>query len=181
MISKNLKVARRYAKAFLSLAQEHQFLERAYEDMKLVHQVFEAEKELKILMKSPIVREGKKQKILLRIFEQKIHPLMMKYLLIIARKGRASLLEGIAHEFQVVYKEHLNIELVTVITAVPLQEPLTERVMQVARTLTSRTIEFHQQVDPSLIGGFILRLGHTQYDASVKRKLAELKKNFEIS
>lgn len=180
MRSRNLKVARRYAKAFLSLAEENHFLQQAYDDMKLVHQVFESQKELKILMKSPIVREGKKSKILQRIFENKVHPLMMKYLLIIARKGRAALLEGIAHEFQVVYKDHLGIELVKVITAVPLQEPLQGRILQVAQGLTSRQIEFHQQVDASLIGGFILQLGHTQYDASVKRKLAELKKNFEI-
>lgn len=178
MISKNLKVARRYAKALLSLAEENHILERTYEDMKQVSKVYSMEAELKILMKSPIVREGKKQKILTRLFENVVHPLNLRYMLIIARKRRASLLEGIAQEFQVVYKNYLGIEQVKVVTALPLDKTLREKVLQVSRQLTTKRIEFHEELDPSLIGGFILNLGDTQYDASVRRKLAEMKKRF---
>lgn len=179
MISKNLKVARRYARALYSLAQENNILEQAYEDMKHVIQVYEMQNELKILMKSPIVREGKKQKILTRLFEDIVDPLIMKYILIIARKKRASLLEGIAQEFQVVYKYNLGIEQVKVVTAQPLDDKMRKKVLGVAQSMTTKEIEFHESVDPELIGGFILNLGHTQYDASVRRKLAEMKRQFE--
>ena len=181
MISKNLRVARRYAKALLSLAQENDIMERANEDMKLVNAVFGMDKELKIILKSPIVREGKKQKILSRLFEDKVHPLIMHYMLIIARKRRAALLDGISQEFQLVYKNFLGIEPVQVITAAPLEDALREKVIAVARRMTTKTIEFREEVNPSIIGGFILNLGDKQYDASVRRKLANLKHQFNVT
>jgi F-type H+-transporting ATPase subunit delta len=180
MISRDLRVARRYARALFSLAGENLILERAYEDMKQVSKVYSLQKELRILMKSPMVREGKKQKILQRLFESVVHPLIMHYMLIITRKRRASLLEGIALEFQKVYKEYLGIEQVQVITAKPLDEEMRKKVLEVAAKLTPLKIEFSEKIDPSIIGGFILNLGNSQYDASVRGKLHLMRRQLNI-
>jgi len=180
MLSKNLRVSKRYAKALLSLAIENNILDEAYQDMKLVKQVFSYDKELKIVLKSPIIREGKKQGILSRIFEGKVHPLIMHYMRIIARKRRASLLDGISSQFINVYKAHLNIEPVNVTTAFPVDHSLREKVLAVAHKLTTKTIEFQEKVDPEIIGGFILDLGDRRYDASIKRKLSEFRKHLKV-
>lgn len=174
---KNLRVANRYAKALLGLAQEQGLSEEAYADMKLVFDVFTQSKELIVVLKSPIVRESKKQNILSGIFEGKVHPVTMHYLSIIARKKRASLILGIAHEYLKIHKEAQNIETVTVTTAKGLTPELRQKVMAVAATLTPKNIDFHEKLDPELIGGFLLNLGDLQYDASVKNKLSKLKKN----
>ncbi len=180
MLSKNLRVSKRYAKALLSLAIENNILEEAYHDMKLVSQAFSFEKELKIVLKSPIIREGKKQNILKHLFGEKVHPLILKYMLIIARKRRAALLDGISRQFINVYKEYLNIEPVRVTTAFAIDEPMREKVLAVARRFTNKTIDFQENVNPEIIGGFILDLGDRRYDASIRRKLSDLRKHLKV-
>lgn len=180
MRSKNLRVSKRYAKALLSLAIENNILEEAFFDMKLVNQAFSYDKELKIVLKSPIIREGKKQKILSRLFDGKVHPLIMSYMAIIARKRRASLLDGISSQFLNVYKAHLNIEPVRVTTATAINETLRKKVLMTAGRLTTKTIEFEERVNPEIIGGFILDLSDRRYDASIKRKLSDMRKHFKL-
>ena len=180
MVSKNLRVSRRYARALLSLALENNILEEAYQDMILISHAFSYEKELKVVLQSPIIREVKKQNILRKLFGEKVHPLILHYILIIARKRRAALLDGISRQFIAEYKAHLNIEPVRVTTAFPIDDPMREKVLVVARGFTSKTIEFKEKVDPSIIGGFILDLGDRRYDASIKRKLNDLKKHLNV-
>lgn len=180
MLSQNPRVSKRYAKALLALAMEHHIGQRAYEDMKIINQVFSYSKDLQILLRSPIIRVGKKQRILKSLFESHLHPLIFQYLTIIVRKQRAALLPGIARSFLLVFKEAQGIELVGVTTASPMDESLRKRSMEVAEKLTSLKIEFQEKVDPDIIGGFILNLGERQYDASVKSKLALLKKHLNL-
>ncbi|MFN2395964.1 MAG: ATP synthase F1 subunit delta [Bacteroidales bacterium] len=175
---KNLRVANRYAKALLGLAEENDFSDQAFNDMKLVYDVFAKSKELKTVMKSPIVRISKKLNIINSVFKDKVHPVTLHYLNIITRKKRAALIEGIAWEFQKIHKENLDIETVNLITAGSIDKSLEKKAHEISKKLTKKTnIEFNRQVDPGLIGGFVLRVGDMQYDASVKRKLARLRKH----
>lgn len=175
---RNLRVANRYAKALLGLAEENNFSEQAFADMKLVCSAFQESKELKTVLKSPIVRISKKLNIINAIFKGRIHEVSLRYLNIITRKKRASLIEGIAYEFQKIHKQRLDIETVTLITAGTIDETLNEKSLEISHQLTPRSrIEFNKIIDPEIIGGFILRVGDMQYDASVKTKLAKLKKH----
>lgn len=175
---KNLRVANRYAKALLGLAEENNFSDQAFDDMKLVYETFANSKELKTVMKSPIVRVSKKLNIINSVFKDKIHPVTSHYLNIITRKKRAALIEGIAWEFQKIHKENLDIETVTLITAGRIDESLEKKALAISKKLSKKSnIEFIRKVDPDLIGGFVLRIGDMQYDASVKRKLARLRKH----
>lgn len=174
---KNLRVANRYAKALLGLAEESNFSKQAFEDMELVYNALQSSKELQTILKSPIVRVSKKLNILKAIFEGKIHPISMHYLTIVIRKKRAALIQGIAHEFLKIHRDNLDVEVVTLITAGEIDKELSAKAREIASQLTPRAnIEFNQVYNPSLIGGFILRIGDLQYDASVKRKLSNIKK-----
>lgn len=170
------KAARRYARALLSLTQENSIAEKAYADMQLLDRVFEENKSLKVLMKSPIIREGKKQSVVKEIFEPLLDPLTLNYLLIVIRKQRAALLPDIARAFIQVYKESEGIETVRVITAEVLNETLRDQVLKTAERTTSKKIEFQESLDPAIIGGFIIHIGEKQYDASVRSKLSTLRK-----
>ncbi len=174
---KNLRVSNRYAKALLGLAEENNIADRAFEDMKLIYTVFSQNKELKSVLKSPIVRVGKKLNILKAIFESKLNPLIMHYLTIITRKKRSALIQGIAYEYLNIYRERLDIEKVTLVTAGEIDKPLFDKAHRIASIISQRkNIEFNQNFDPGIVGGFILRVGDLQYDASVKRRLSRLEK-----
>ncbi len=170
----------RYARALLVLAEENNILTRSYEDMCLVQDAFRLHKELKLLLRNPIVRIFNKQQLIQRVFAARIHPLLLHYMAIIVRKQRGGLLEGIAEAYQRVYKHHIGLETVKITTAVPLDDALRIRAMEVARTLTPLQIDFEEIVDPDLIGGFILNISDIQYDASVKSRLVRIRKHLQI-
>jgi F-type H+-transporting ATPase subunit delta len=173
---RNLRVANRYAKAFLGLAEERELSEQAYEDMRFVYESFQASPELKTLLKSPIVRASKKLNIINSVFKDRIDPLSLHYLNIITRKNRAGLIEGIAFEYLRIHRESLNIETVRLITAGEIDKDVEGKAFDIASKLTSKNIEFQRVINPDLIGGFVLQVGDLQYDASVKRKLARIKR-----
>lgn len=170
----------RYARALLSLAEENNILERSYKDLQLVNRVFAAQNELKVMMKSPVIRTGKKQSVLRHLFSNKLHPLVMAYTLIIVRKQRGHMLEGISRAYLRVYKQYLGIETVRITTAVPLDDRVRRKALLAARELSPHEIEFEEDVDPDIIGGFILNLEDKQYNASVQYRLARLKKHLMI-
>jgi len=170
----------RYAKALLALAEDNNILERSYYDLKFVNEVFSLQKDLKILLKSPVVRIGQKQSVIRHMFENKLHPLILNYMLIIVRKQRGHLLEGISGAYLKVYKKYLGIETVRITTASPLDDKNREKALMAARELTPYQVEFEENIDPDIIGGFVLDLGDKQYNASVQYRMARLRKHLTI-
>ncbi len=168
---------KRYARALLALAEENNILERSYLDMRKVCEAFANNKELLIILKSPMIRTAKKQGVLTHLFGNILHPLVLRYITIIVRKQRGNMLDGIASAYLIVYKQYLGIEEVKLTTAMPLDEELRTRALTAAKKLTPHQIEFIEEVDPSIIGGFILNLGEKQYNASVKHRLQRFKKH----
>ena len=164
----------------LVLARENHLEERTFEDMILLDRVFTASNELRAVMKSPVIREGKKWRILNSLLQNRLHPLNMGYIQIVVRKQRASLLAGISRAFQLLYKEYMGIEPVLVTTASKLDESLRKRAMEVAASLSEKQIEFSEAVDPGIIGGFILNIGDLQYDASIRSRLTAIKKQLNV-
>ncbi len=180
MYQHNHILHKRYAKALLALARENNILERSYVDMKGVHNVFAGNKELAAILKSPVTRLSKKNRIISRLFENRVHPLILKYIQIIMRKQRGFMLEGIAAAYQDVYKEYLEIARVEVTTAVPMDDTLRHQAIAAAARLTDHEIEFHEKVNPAIMGGFIIRVGEMQYNASVYDRLVRLKKHLNL-
>ncbi len=174
---KNLRVSNRYAKALWGLAKESNISQQAYDDMDLIYKSLSTNKDLKTILNSPIVRVSKKQNIVRAVFKDKVHSVTMHYLTIIIRKKRAMLIEGIAFEYLKLHKQNLDIETVTLITAAGVDTDTENKARSIATNLTSKSkIEFQSQLKPNIIGGFILRVGDLQYDASIKRKLSNMKR-----
>lgn len=180
MASFQHRVSRRYARALFDLVQENGVTEKACADMKHIRSAFGASQELRVLMKSPIVREARKQRILARLFEGRVDPLVLQYLRIIVRKQRAALIEGISGAFIEVYNEAMGIETVRLTTAQPVDLVLREKAFQVASGLTDKQIAFREVIDPDIIGGFILNLGDRQYDASIRTRLSRLRRHLNV-
>ncbi len=170
---------KRYARALLSLAEENNILERSYKDMQMIHDVFRQNKSLVILLKSPVIRISKKQNVVSQLFKNQVHPLILRYMLIIVRKQRGNMLEGISGAYLRVYKEYLGIEQVRLTTAVPVDDSVRARALEAARKITPHEIEFEETLDPDIIGGFILNLGDKQYNASVKHRMQRIRKHLQ--
>jgi len=165
------KVARRYAKSLLDLAKEKGELEAVNNDMKLLAEVCNSNRDLRVLLGSPIISSDKKLSILKRVFSGKISALSMSFFDIITRKGREAYLEAIAVEFTRAYKEFKGIQTAIVTSAIGLDDKLRAEVYKMVKESLNSEIELIEKVDKDLIGGFILRVGDKQYDASIARDL----------
>lgn len=137
-------------------------------------------RDLFLLLKSPIVKPDKKASILKAIFEGKINDTTLAFFDIIVRKGREMYLPEIATEFEVLYKAQNEISNVEIITATELDDAELEQIKTklLASVQTQKSLDITKKVDPSILGGFIVKIGDKLYDASVKHKLDKLRKEF---
>jgi F-type H+-transporting ATPase subunit delta len=172
-------VAYRYARSLMELAQEKGVLAGVQEDMRLVAETCFGSRELIVLLNSPVVKADKKDRILNQVFAGKIGQLTVSFMGILVRKGRERLLPDVAAAFSELYKIEKGIVVAQVGSAVPLSENARAQVRALAeKQHPGKTIELVEKVDPSLIGGIIIRIGDEQYDGSVSRQLTDLRREF---
>jgi F-type H+-transporting ATPase subunit delta len=172
------KVARRYAKSLLGLANEQGALDAVNSDMKSFVNVCRENRNLELMLANPIVHADKKKNILNGLFAHQMNKLTLAFFDIVIRKGREKYLVHIAKEFTEVYKVLKGIKTAEIISAVGLDDQLRARVYETVRNGTQSEVELIEKVDKNLIGGFILRIGDTQYDASIVSNLRKLARAF---
>lgn len=168
------KVARRYANSLLGLAQETKQTEQVYADMKLISDTVKNNRELALLMRNPIVAGDKKDAVMKAIFADKTSKITSEFITLMINKGREFYLEEIAKEYIVLHKAMIGVKTAEVTTVVPLDSQTREQILSMIRSKYGTQAELNEHINKNLIGGFILRIGDEQYDASVLRRLSTL-------
>jgi F-type H+-transporting ATPase subunit delta len=177
---RDIKVASRYAKSLLKIAIEENSLEDLHNDMVLVNDVCVNNKELTLLLQSPIIKTDKKTAIMNEIFTGKISTIATSFIAIIISKKRAGILGDIAASFIETYKLHKNIKTAQVTSAIPLSLAQKEKVIATLKASNdTESVDLKEIVDPSIIGGIIIKVGDQQVDESIKRKLTDLEMEFD--
>jgi F-type H+-transporting ATPase subunit delta len=172
-------VAYRYADSLLQLATEHGTLDGTQADMRLVADTCALERELRVLLKSPVIKPGKKDRVLEQVFAGRIGEVTARFIAILVRKGREGLLPDVAAAFGQLYERQQGILTCEVRSAVPLNATAREQVRRLAESKhPGKSIQLSEKVDPTLIGGVVIRIGDEQYDGSVSRKLHDLRRTF---
>jgi F-type H+-transporting ATPase subunit delta len=171
------KVARRYAKALMDLGKEQNNVDVLYNDLRLVAQTIRGNRQLGAMFQSPVIHNYKKEAVVEQVFKGKINDATLEFLLIIVRKNRDFFLRDIALAFLDLYKEYKNIKTAFVTTAVPMDDRLRNEVKSIVKKQTGSEIELQETVDKKIIGGYILRWGDNQIDASIASKLHALRRD----
>lgn len=174
----NSKVAIRYASSFLETAVEKNVIDIVAEDFQLVYNTFAASKELRNIMKSPIIKSDVKQKVLNEIFESKISKDAKEYFEFILSKGREKLISEILQKFFELKDEKFGIANVQVATAFEVTEDQKIMLEKKFAAILKKKIRLTYSVDENIIGGFVAKVGDTVYNASVLHQLDLLKKEF---
>ena len=176
----NPRLAGRYAKSLIDLAIEKGELEKIFADMQWLQQVCEQSRDFVSLLKSPIIKADKKQKIVDAVTAGKINKITALFTRLLIAKGRESFLPEIITAFINQYKRHKNIYIVKLTTAVPLNEDLKNAIIsQVKKTSNMKNIELETSVNKDLIGGFVLQAGDKLIDASIAYDLKQIARQFE--
>lgn len=175
------RAAIRYAKAVLETASEKNALKAVYDEMKAVTETIDQSQELETVLKSPVVSSQNKKEVLKEVFSSSSE-LTKNLIDVLVENKRVELLQSVAGNYIRLYNEKEGVVEAVVTTAVPLDSSLEEKVLAKVKELTKATnVTLHNSVDPAIIGGFVLRIGDTQYDASIANSFNKLKKEFNSS
>lgn len=174
------RAAIRYAKAVLSLANEQNAAEAVNNDMKLIANTIADNTELAQVLKSAVVKSEAKQGVLEQVFAQ-VNPLSKNLFGVLLTNKRADILEAIASKYSSLYDAQMGKEVATVTTAVPMTNDMEIKVLAKVKELTNKSVELHNIIDETILGGFILRVGDKQYNASIANKLNKLKREFSLN
>ncbi len=173
------KAASRYAKSLLDLAIEQDALEAVRNDMSLIVNVIDSSPELEAILNNPIVPLDKKAGILSGLFDGKVNAVTGAFFRQLVKKGRSAILFGTSRAFIAQYNVKKGIITADVTSAVQLDEPsLSEIISIVKRETGANEVVLRQSIDAKLIGGFILKVGDRQFDASILHGLNKLKREF---
>lgn len=171
---KSTKVAARYAKALLELAIEQKKVDSILGDMQFLLQTNNEAREFELLIASPIIKADKKISIFKLVFEQ-FEELSMSFVELITKNGREAMLPAIAESFEAQVKEHKGIVPMTLVSAAPLDKATKDAILAKVQSGVNGTLEITEVIDEELIGGFVVKMGDTQIDASVASQFNNLK------
>ncbi|WP_316822277.1 ATP synthase F1 subunit delta [Pedobacter gandavensis] len=173
------KAASRYAKSLIDLANEQNSLEEIKNDMVLLDQVIDQSPELEAILNNPIVPLDKKAGILEQVFGAKVNAVTNIYLKLIVNKGRSAILFGTAKSFIQQYNALKGIVTAEVTSAIALTDANRAEIdALVKKEIGAKEVVIKEKVNDKLIGGFILKVGDKQFDASIASGLNKLKKEF---
>ena len=164
-----------YAEAFLQVSEARGETDQVIDQAKAILALWQDSAELREALGSPVLEVEAKKQVLTSLFSDQVTPAFLNLLKLLADRQRIGILDAVLDRLIELFREQRNIALATVTSAAPLSEEqqaqLSEKVRSVAGTAN---VEVNLQVDPTLIGGFILRVGSKVIDASLSGQVRRL-------
>ena len=172
----NGKISIRYAKALLSSAKEAKVEEQVYSEMTTLDSAFAQIQLLKQAMTNPTLTKVDKIKLLNSVFNNKASKLTQGFINLVVENGREDYFHRIALSFQELYRKDKNIVVTHLTTAIELDEPLKKKIIQSVEEQENSKVELRTEINPDIIGGYILDIDGKRLDASIIRQLSKLYK-----
>src|SRR5688572_26965089 len=156
----NPRLASRYAKSLLDLALERGELEKVYADMEWLQEAGKSSREFINVLRSPVIKADKKEKIINAVTRDKISELTKAFIRLMIKKSRESFLPEVIPSFITQYKKYKNIFMIKLTTAIPVSEAVKEEIVnRIKQTSKMEHIELETIVNSDIIGGFVLQAG----------------------
>lgn len=170
------KAAKRYAKALFALCRETQCLDAVNEDLTALRRLKAASDDFAHFMEDPMISPEQRARVLDELLVGKAHPTTIQFLHFLENKRRLAIFFQILPLFEALVHEDHGILKIGVRTASPLTDEQVEQIKQRMHERFDREILASVKLDPSLIGGFKVRVRDTIYDYSIATQLETLKR-----
>ncbi len=168
---KELAVARVYSRAMLDLAESKGQADEVLDELRWLAGQADQNEGLLHFLSSPMIDPEQRAESIDKMFRGKLSDVLVDSLQVVNRKGRLGLLPTIAETYRQDHRDLRGRVDVYVETAVPLSEALRERLRSTVSKYVGGEPSLHENVDESLIGGIVLRIGDEKVDASVKNEV----------
>ena len=170
----------RYAKAVLDLAVDKKSADKVETDMRSMASTIQESPELQEVLGNPVVKTELKKNILTEVFKGS-NEISLGLISTLADNKRIGLLQEVAYKYIILHEKMKGEDVAHVTTATPMGPELKKKVLAKVKKMTGNKVTLENKIDDRIIGGFILRVGDLQYDASVANKLNKLKREFTNS
>ena len=168
-------IATPYAEALLQVAESRQETDTVATQVRELLALWNGSPQLREAMASPVLEPDAKKAALAALFDEQVTPSVQNLLKLLADRQRIAVLDAVLERFLELYRDLRHITLAKVSSATPLSEEqqaqLNQKVQAIAGT---KAVEFDLNVDPSLIGGFVVNLGSQVIDASLAGQVRRL-------
>jgi F-type H+-transporting ATPase subunit delta len=175
----DITIARRYAQALNEQAAQAGVLEQVDADIELISTALADSRELRSFFDSPIISREKKGDVVRALFADRIQSVTMTFMGLLVDKRREALFPSVVSSFRDLRDVELGVTAVSVRTAYELSAEDRAALEAELRTLTGKQVRLETNVDASIMGGIVIRVGDTVYDGSITNQLATLRERLQ--
>ena len=161
----------RYARALLKSATDAKIEDAVYTEMQQLAKSYVEVPQLRVTLDNPMLSKNKKEELLLTAVGKKPSDLTKTFIQLVLKEDRESVMQFIANSYVTLYRQQKNVIRGRLITAAAVSAETEQKMRQMVESKTNGTVEFETEVNPDIIGGFILEYDSYRMDASVKTKL----------
>ncbi len=167
-------VSKRYASALFEVAFEEQNYEKVKDELNFILDCFKKEPQLYQLLRSPLITTDEKKDIISNIYKDKLSVEVFNFLRVVIDKGREEHMEAMVKEYSILADGVKNKVEAVAITAVPMDKKDLLKLQQNLSESSGKNIQLQNQVDPTIIGGVLVKIGDKVIDGTVKSRLANM-------
>ena len=161
----------RYARALLKSATDAKIEADVYKEMQTMAKTYAEVPQLRQTIDNPMLSKDTKQTLLLTAVGEKLCELTKAFISLVLKEDRENVMQFIANSYVTLYRQQKNVIRGRLITAAAVSPATEQKMRQMVESKTNGTVEFETEVNPDIIGGFILEYDTYRMDASVKSKL----------
>ena len=161
----------RYARALLKSATDAKIEADVYKEMQTMAKTYAEVPQLRQTIDNPMLSKDTKQTLLLTAVGEKPCELTKAFISLVLKEDRENVMQFIANSYVTLYRQQKNVIRGRLITATAVSPAAEQKMRQMVESKTNGTVEFETEVNPDIIGGFILEYDTYRMDASVKSKL----------
>lgn len=169
----------RYARALLKCAMELNLEDKVYQEMITLADQYNRVPELRSTIDNPMLEKNKKQALLQAACGKNLSELTARFIQLVLQEGRENVMQMMATSYITLYRKQKNIISGRLITATTVTSEVEQKMKQMVQRKSQGTVEFQTEVDPDIIGGFILEYDSYRMDASVQTKLNNILKELK--
>ena len=161
----------RYARALLKSATDAKIEADVYKEMQTMAKTYTEVPQLRQTIDNPMLSKDTKQQLLLTAVGEKPCELTKAFISLVLKEDRENVMQFIVNSYVTLYRQQKNVIRGRLITAAAVSPATEQKMRQMVESKTNGTVEFETEVNPDIIGGFILEYDTYRMDASVKSKL----------
>lgn len=175
------KISVRYAKALFNSGKEDNALNILKKDIEALYRGINEIPELQLVIQSPVIKAKEKIRLFEAAFKNIFNLLTMTFIRLVLENRREEHLAGMARYFLDLLKKEQNIQSAEFVSATSINEQIRKSITQLIEKKFKSAVDLREIVDDGIIGGYILRVGDQQIDASIASKLTRIKKELIYS